>query len=207
MLKLIFAISVTILLMLTTVIPYYINIGSWLEFSDKAQDWGLFGDYFGGVAGTLIAFVSVVMLGITLFFQQKQIVLNQEQMLKQDILLQITKVDDEIERWLNRDLAAESTIGSKYIKFGDLVWGLVSYKDSFVNLIEFNRALEKLLKLTCSYCAAINLYEDNINSHFVHHHYRQKASEIVSFLEGHKEKLNPMASISLDFCKMHLSES
>jgi len=204
MFKIIVVILASALLMLLTALLYYVNLGEWLEFSGSAQEWGLFGDYFGGVAGTLIAFISVVMLGITLFYQQKQTAINQEQMLKQDILLQITKIDDEIERWLNRELATESTKGGGYIKFGDLVWGLVSIKDSFINITEFNRALEKLLKLTCPYCAAISLYECNINSHFVHHYYRQKATEIVSFLESHKEKLNSMAPMSLALCKKDL---
>lgn len=190
------------LLAIATLLPFYLSVGSWLNFSNDASEWGQFGDYFGGFTGTLITLFTTIVLAATLYFQYEQISHNQEQILKQDLLLQLSKVDDEIEKWLDRKLATNSQ--AKFVEFRDIVFGITTLKDSFVSDSEFRTANERLLKLTCSYMSALMLYEDNINPYFVHRHYREKFKELVDYLDKNTKYLNNMASASLSLCKSYL---
>lgn len=37
-------------------------VGGELPVSASGQDWGIFGDYFGGIAGTLLSFLSILLI-------------------------------------------------------------------------------------------------------------------------------------------------
>ena len=175
-------------------------VGSGLPMSRSGQDWGVFGDYFGGVAGTLLSFLSILLIVYTIHQQSVQIASAQYEALRKDLLQHISKADDEVERWLHKKLAA--TTQGELVEFGDVVWGLV--KAGFVSSNELKAALERLLKLTCTYCGSLGLYKDNINTHFIYQQHRQKAEDLVSFLEAHIDKLPQMAAPALAICRGHL---
>jgi len=182
-------------------LAFYFSVGAHLSLSDSPKDWAIFASYFGGVAGTLLSFLSITLILYTISQQNIQIESSQEEMLKRDILHYISRADDEIERWLQRDLASTSEGG--YVKFGDIVWGIVT--PTYASKKELVAAIERLHKLTCTYCVSLGLYKDNINTYFIFQHHRQKAEDLIAFIDTHKEKLDDMVMPSLDFCKSHLN--
>lgn len=185
---------------MAVLLAFYFHVGADLSLSNGAQDWALFGDYFGGVAGALLSFLSILLIVYTIHLQSRQIESAQVETLKRDLLQYVSKADEEIERWLQRKLSAATHDSD--VEFGDIVWGLVKPNDA--NQDEFVAAVTRLHKLTCTYCASIGLYKDNINTHFIFQHHSQKAEDLIAFLESHQDRLSSMAGPSLAFCKLHV---
>ena len=196
--RLVFLVGTAIIIASVVVFHLFVGIGH--PLSGSGQDWGVFGDYFGGVVGALFSFLSVLLIVYTIDQQNVQIASARDESLKRDLLLHVSKADEEIERWLQKKLASVSNV--QPVEFGDIVWGLVDA--SCARPAELTAALNRLLVLTCNYCASIALYKDNINTHFVFQQHRQKAEELISFLSHHLDKLPLMAAPSLDFCRLHL---
>ncbi|HHF2906766.1 TPA: hypothetical protein ACPJZ5_004610 [Vibrio diabolicus] len=85
---------------LGTGFTFYWNVGQGLELSDKGSDWASFGSYFGGVAGALLSFFSVLLLIITVWLQSSQIKQASEDSKNLELLGLVTRADNEIEQWL-----------------------------------------------------------------------------------------------------------
>jgi hypothetical protein len=64
-------IAVGILLLLLPIILFLIHFGTW-KFSTNSDDWFLFGSFFGGVVGTIISFLSLVVLATITIWVSKQ---------------------------------------------------------------------------------------------------------------------------------------
>lgn len=171
------------------------------KFSERlGYLWRLFWWRLWGVSGAFLAFISVLLIVYTIDQQSRQIENFRDEASKRDLLQNVSKADEEIERWLKKRLAAQQ--GDKEVEFGDIVWGIV--KPSYANSNEFSAALIRLHKLTCAYCVTLGLYKDNIDTYFIFQQHRQKADELIHFLEEHQDKLSNMAGPSLGFCKIHL---
>ncbi|TOL87873.1 hypothetical protein [Vibrio parahaemolyticus] len=138
---------------LGTGFTFYCNVGQGLELSDKGSDWASFGSYFGGVAGALLSFFSVLLLIITVWLQSSQIKQASEDSKNLELLGLVTRADNEIEQWLKIRPAKKSIEGD--IEFSLIVWGLVD--PSYINPKEFKSAFNRLISLTEMYCAAIEL--------------------------------------------------
>lgn len=179
---------------------FYLYVGYGLPLSNKASDWGVFGDYFGGVSSAFLSFISILLIVYTIDQQSRQIEHARQETFKRDLLQNVSKADDEIDTWLRKMLAAKR--GDKYVEFGDIVWGIVD--PDYANSKEFSAAVARLHKLTCTYCATLGLYKDNIDTYFIFQQHRQKADELIAFLEKHHEHLPNMADPSLGFCKLHI---
>ena len=199
--RILFVFVVGLLLIAAVGGAYYAYVGFELPLSTRGQDWGEFGDYFGGVAGALLAFISVLLLVYTIHLQSEQLSSAQHEMLKRDLLAHVTKADDEIGHWLQRKLAAHNIAGET-VEFGDVVWGLL--EPNYVNAKEFKLATIRLHELTCLYCEALALYRDNIDPYFIFKYHRQKAQSLLNFLKEHQDLLGQMSGPSLAFCQMHL---
>lgn len=196
---LVFVIGVALLLAVSGF--FYTHVGLGYQLSKNATDWASFGEYFGGVAGPLLAFISILLLVYTVSLQSEQLADAQHQILKRDLLAHVTKAEDEISHWLGREIALPSLSGAT-VEFGDVVWGLTKPKQ--VDAREFNRAVVRLHVLTCLYCEALALYRDNIDPYFIFKYHRQKAESLLKFLKEHVDLLGQMAGPSLQFCQMHL---
>lgn len=196
---LVFAIGVALLFAVSGY--FYVHVGVGHPLSHNATNWANFGKYFGGVAGTLLAFISILLLVYTVYLQSEQLESAQHQMLKSDLLAHVTKADDEIGHWLGRQIALPSLSGAT-VEFGDVVWDLLEPRQ--VDAKEFQRAVVRLHVLTCLYCEALALYRDNIDPYFIFKYHRQKAESLLKFLTAHQEQLGQMAGPSLQFCQMHL---
>ncbi|HWG86739.1 MAG TPA: hypothetical protein VN679_03075 [Candidatus Acidoferrales bacterium] len=199
--RILLVVVVGIALLLAVSGYFYAHVGHGHALSHNGTDWASFGEYFGGVAGTLLAFISVILLVYTVYLQSEQLENVQHQMLKRDLLSHVTKADDEISHWLSRQIALPSLSGAT-VEFGDVVWGLLEPRQ--IDAKEFQRAVVRLHVLTCLYCEALALYRDNINPYFIFKYHRQKAESLLKFLAAHQELLGQMAGPSLKFCQMHL---
>jgi len=201
MLRILVVLSLGMLSIATVAGAYYFIIGAAHPLSTDGERWGQFGDYFGGVAGTLLSFLSVLLLVYTVHLQNRQLSDTQQETLKRDLLAHVTKADEEIERWLQRKLAFISMSGET-VELGDVVWGIL--KETDINPREFERAVVRLHALTCLYCEALALYRDNIDPYFIFRYHRQKAQSLLEFLAKHEALLGQMAGPSLRFCQMGL---
>jgi len=179
---------------------FYLHVGFGLPLSNTASDWGIFGDYFGGVSSALLSFISILLIVYTIDQQSRQIEHARQEAFKRDLLQNVSKADDEIERWLRKRLSAKQ--GDKDVEFGEIVWGLV--KPTYPNAEEFSAAVARLHKLICTYCVTLGLYKDNIDTFFIFQQHQQKADELIAFLEKHHDCLPSMAGPSLGLCKLHI---
>jgi hypothetical protein len=173
---------------------FYGYVGVDHPVSSSGEDWSTFGEYFGGVAGPLLSFVSIILLVYTIRLQMQQISEGQGEVLKRDLLAHVTKADDEIERWLQRQLTTVS-LSEQTVEFGDVVWGVLQQEQ--VSPREFKPAVGRLLVLTALYCEAIALYRDNINPYFILRYHKQKAESLLSFISGQSHLVDGMARVSI----------
>jgi uncharacterized membrane protein len=177
----------------------FVNLGK-PALSD-GQYWALFGTYFGGVAGPLLTFLSILLIVYTVNQQSNQIASADHETLKRDLLAHITKADEEIDHWLQRQLPMPRPDGLT-VEFGDIVWGLAN--SNCASSPEFRVAIDRLHYLTSLYCEALGLYRDNIDPHFIFAYHRKKAESLLAFLMKHRDHLGPMSGPSLAFCQMNL---
>jgi hypothetical protein len=183
---------------------FYVHVGLGNPISKNSQDWNSFGGYFGGVVGALFSFISIILVTSTIRLQSEQLSDSQHETIKRDHLAHVTKVEEEINRWLERRLATRGAAGST-TEFGDVVWGIC--KPNYINSEELKTAIKRLHKLTSLYCESLALYRDNIDTHFIYRYHRQKAQSLVDFLRSHSEQLGQSFVIALAFCQNHLDGS
>ena len=67
---------VIVLIIITTVIGLYTYQFNSYSISNKPQDWGPFGDFFGGVVNPILAFCSFIALLYTIHIQQNELTLT-----------------------------------------------------------------------------------------------------------------------------------
>ena len=183
-------------------LAFYFYIGHQNTISSTPSDWGIFGDYFAGTAGTLLSFMSVALLLYTVFLQRQSLEISQDQMIRRDMLDHVDRADQEIENFLRRSVAARTQNAT--VELGDIVWGIVQEREA--QQAEFAGALTHLHKLTTAYCFALGLYRDNVDSYHVYSFHRRKAEELIGFLEIHQDRLNNnMAGPSLLICRQLLN--
>lgn len=200
--KIIFVLLAGIALIVGVGGAYYSYVGSGLPPSTNSEAWAQFGSYFGGVAGALLSFISILLLVYTVHLQSGQLAEAQHETLKRDLLAHVTKAEHEVNHWLERRLAARSAEGVT-VEFGDVVWGILD--PTYINPKEFKKATVRLHELVCLYCESLALYRDNIDSFFIFKYHKQKAQTLLSFLTQHQGALGQMAGPSLKFCQMHLN--
>lgn len=160
-----------------------------------------FGGYFGGVAGALLSFVGILLVIYNINQQGVQIQKIANDSIKSDILSYLSSVDNEIEKLLDAKLTVVYDKNDSCI-FRDMVYGL---RDANIDAFQGSlAALSRLVRLEFTYCEALALYRNNIDSHFIFNHYKNKAVDIYKYLEKNKSKLDVKEVITLDFCRAHI---
>jgi len=191
--------AIGVIILLGVFLSYFFIGNFTLNAATENLDWSAFGSYFGGTAGPLLTFISILLLVYTIRQQRSHLESMHEENIKQDMLRYLNKIDDEITHVLTREIH----IGNlAFAQLGDILSGIVTpaqFQES-----SFKAALEKLMQQTANYCEAIALYRENVNGHFIFRAHQQRAAELVSYLESNKKYLNQMAGPALTFCKMHL---
>jgi hypothetical protein len=178
---------------------FYLGVGVGAKPSEAAKDWADFGSFFGGVAGALLSFFTVLLLIYNAQQQANQIEEAQHEARKRDLLQYITRAEDHLDHWLARKLPA---LEGGHVELGDIVWGL--HLPSVVERSHFDKSLDRLLQLTCGYSVALGLYRANIDHHFTYQLHRNKASKLLDYLHAHQDSLPQIAAVSIEFCRLHI---
>lgn len=182
---------------------FYFYVGMGKDISTNGSDWSNFGAYYGGVAAPVLSFISIILLVYTINQQSEANEIVRDETTKLDMLRYMSGSEQEIDSWLKTELALNEE--GKTLQLGLIVWGVV--KPTYVNQQELGACLERLLKLTCSYCSSIALYEANVDPYFIYKQHYSKASELIEFLNRHEELLGQIAGPSLGMCKNLLNEA
>ena len=201
--KLIVVILIGLLVLIISSGAYYFYVGFDKSISSSGSDWSEFGSYFGGVVGPILSFISIVLLVYTINQQSETNEHTSAETIKLDMLRYMSGSEQEIDLWLKTELTSAQSNGEAQL--GQIVWGVV--KPSYVNQQELGACLERLLKLTCSYCSSIALYEANVDPHFIYKQHYSKAMELIEFLKEHVALLGQMAGPSLGMYENLLNEA
>lgn len=162
-------------------------------------DWGDYGSFFGGIATPVLLFVAILLIIHIMRQQSRHLQSVFSEGKKLDLMRFLSNIDDEIAHLLNRPLQMED---KRKIDFGDLISDMA--RSSGVRDPAYKPAMNKLLKLTSSYCEAIGSAREHINDHFVLSLHYRKAKDVLRYLEKNPSTLHPMARQALTYCKMHL---
>lgn len=163
-------------------------------------DWGDFGSFIGGVVGPLLLFIVLLMIIRTIRQQSQYFDKIFDESKRIEMLRHLGKIDDDITRLLSHEFA----VGGQYVQLGDLVDGLSDANIALRDNPTYRATMDKLLKLTATYCEAIGSYRNDIASQFTFDIHQQRARELHAYLESNREVLNPMIKQALSYCKMHL---
>lgn len=199
--KLIVFIFIGLLALLFFSGAYYFYVGFDKTISSSGSDWSQFGSYYGGIAGPILSFISIILLVYTINQQSEVNEKTSIETTKLDLLRYMSGSEQEIDSWLRTEIA--SIQNNKSVQLGHIVWGVV--KPSYVNQEEFGICLERLLKLTCSYCSSIALYEANVDPYFIYKQHHSKAMELIEFLNIYVDLLGKMSCPSLAMCESLLN--
>lgn len=186
---------------LALVVLLYVVYGQILPIGlSDASELDEFGTFFGGVAGPILSFISILLVVYTLKQQQEQSKAIYEENIKQDNLRYLNKIGEDIDRFMSTDIVLG---GDQKVELGNLVYGvekvLWGYEDESI------RAINRLLKLTTHYCEAIAMYRENVNSYFVFKAHKLRASELVEYLETQVDLIGGMSGPTLAICRSHLN--
>ena len=179
---------------------FYVGIGK--SISANGSDWSDFGDFYGGVAGPILSFISIILLIYTINQQADANKLTSAEITKLDMLRYISGSQQEIESWLKTELASSQS--NSAVPLGLIVRGVV--KPDYVDQQKLGICLERLLKLTCAYCSSIALYEANVDSYFIYKQHHSTATELIEFLKQYVGLLGQMAGPSLAMCEHLLDD-
>lgn len=163
-------------------------------------DWGDFGNYMSGIAGPLLLLIVLLMMLSLIRKQAHHFNKLFDESKQLEMLRHLGKIDDDITRLLCHELV----VGDRQIQLGDFVDGLTDPTTHLRDNPSYRAAMDRLLKLTSTYCEAIGTYRNDLASRFAFDIHLQRARELHSYLERNRDSLNPMVKQALSYCKMHL---
>ncbi|GAB2901344.1 hypothetical protein GCM10027046_32920 [Uliginosibacterium flavum] len=190
------------LLLIVSFVVFYLFAGIAWTIPVSPEHWGQLGDFIGGVTGTLLSFISIVLLVKTIRIQSTQLNDLQDAAQKQGVLANVTKAEEAIDHWLARSLLTR-VAHLNTVEFGDIVWGLVGADVTHDK--DFERAVLRLLDLTAFYCEATALYRSNVDGYFIFKYHQKKANTLLTFLGQHTSLLGQMGGPTLGNCRHLLS--
>jgi hypothetical protein len=88
------SIPIAIIILICSLAPlaYYLNFGH-LSISDKPENWGVFGDYIGGILNPILSFSAFIGVLITVLLQRSQLQQTQSQLTMTKEELELTRVE------------------------------------------------------------------------------------------------------------------
>ncbi len=89
--KYIIGIAVVVVLIVFFLYLYFFSGG----FSNKHNEWGLFGDYFGGTLGPILSFITILILIYTLRIGYKTLTISKQELKKATDMLKLAKEEVE----------------------------------------------------------------------------------------------------------------
>lgn len=174
------------------VVLFYVYGGGFSgPLSTNSTDWGVFGDYFGGVLGAVFGFVSFILLLATVLLQEQQIERMYDESLKQNHVNYMNEIYSDIKYLFARKLKTKN----EEIEFGDLVVG--SSDSEPLDNEAFSNILDKLHQNLSEYSLALRLYKDNFDEYFQYRAHKRRVTMLANFLKKHEYRLGSMADPSL----------
>lgn len=150
---------------------YYFHLGLGLKIlgsgiSDDGQHWGQFGDYFGGVVGTLVTCVSVYWLGLTFSQQREQVMAARLEQKRLEILKYLEHIERHLSQMLELNIRAIN--GKKIHRLVDVLATIEAAR--IVDRYDFVEAFNNFLELLSSYCIGIGKVRDTGDGWMIDYH-------------------------------------
>lgn len=177
---------------------YFFYGGFSLKASGANSDWGAFGSYFGGVAGPILTFVSVVLIAYTLYEQRRQAYFIHREAIKQDISSALRGLQLDINALLGKSVKLNNT---QHVELLDFVYGSATHPDPKNK--SYTALNDKLLRLTANYCEIIRAYEEDVDCDLVYRSHYRLARELLSYFKK-ASRVSAFGGIALDFCEILL---
>lgn len=80
--------------------------GNWFNFSEKPDDWGVFGDYVGGVLNPFFSFLAFIGVIITVILQARQLDIARQQANFEEIQRVLSSLSSRVDSLLSATLAS-----------------------------------------------------------------------------------------------------
>ena len=171
------------------------------SFSNKNEDWGAFGSYFGGVLGAIFGFFSFILLIATLLQQEKQLGELYDENSKQNHINYMEAINEDIRYLLQRQVRCRDGIS---VEFGDFVMG--SSVDEPNDKRTYKILILKLLKYTAEYANALHLYRDNFDSYFQYRAHRVRVLLFAEFMKLNSSMLEGMEQVTLSVIFLNIGD-
>ena len=179
---------------------------SWIYFnalnvpfaSLKATDWISFGTYFGGVAGPLLTFLTVIGLVFTLLMQNHQLEQVSHSNLKDQHVRMLIEIGRDLDAMEAQHLSSDVTLGSILSGAGSLQRPI---EDSF------RIALQRYVQVLGYYAQGVELYRDNISPYFDCRAFEQRGLRLLARVEPYGQYLGGMGGIGLAIMRGHLENT
>lgn len=177
--------------------PYFTIFNQGL--SSRPEDWAIFGTYFGGVAGPLLALISVVGLVLTLLMQNRQQMESEKKALAElhiRSLGELTRDLDSIER---KELGYSATVGDVLDNPAKL--------NSQLDRDGFKRWLRQYAELLHAYSATVAMYRDNVQPYWDVKTFEARGLRNLERLKAHLGLLGPLAAVGAHIIEGHLTDT
>jgi hypothetical protein len=182
-----------IVVIVSVAAPYFFQFSGSLSADQEA--WAKFGTYFGGVAGPLLALVSVAGLVLTLLMQNRQIVEGERKALAELHVRSIGELTRDLEAIENKQISG-ATVGEILDNPAKLNAGL--------DKEGFKRWLRQYAELLLSYAANVAMYRDNVQPYWDVKTFEERGLRNLDRMRAHLSLLGPMAVVGAEIIDGHL---
>ncbi|KAF1684813.1 hypothetical protein B1992_14390 [Pseudoxanthomonas broegbernensis] len=194
-----------VLVVMGVAIPYWWFVGG--RISGNATDWAQFGDYFGGVAGPLLAVFSVVGLVLALLLQGRQIRQAEERSIAEQHLRSLQALSREMELLEARLLTVPATgEGNPALpvpqSMADVLDGLAPLHPAHRPM--FRRLATLYAQVLGEYAATVAMYRENVLPYWDVRTFERRGRGWLARLQPHAGSLEGMGVVALAVIEHHL---
>ncbi|MGO1068421.1 hypothetical protein [Lysobacter sp. CA199] len=158
----------------------------------------LFGTYFGGVAGPLLAFLTVAGLALTIMMQNRQIEQVAEANLKDQHVRMLIEIGNDLVAMESQHLDGNLTLGDVLSDRGQLGRGTID---------AFKKLLPRYVQVLGYYAEGVALYRDNVSPYFDCRAFEQRGLRLLDRVMPHEAHLDQMGRPALAFIRGHLENT
>lgn len=169
------------------------------SFSSNSADWANFGNYFGGVAGPLLTFITIIALAITILIQRNQLENERRKSLLDQHLRLLDALYRDVEVVAKRPL---SRLAGGEVTLETVLDGEI--RPFEVDQGQLKNRLDDALRLIAFYCEAVALYRDNVSEYFDFKAFRERGAALLNRVKPFVGILGGISAITIEFCDMHL---
>ncbi|UNP28078.1 hypothetical protein [Lysobacter gummosus] len=162
------------------------------------NDMANFGTYFGGVAGPLLAFLTVAGLALTMMMQNRQLEQVAEANLKDQHIRMLIEIGHDIAAMEVQHIDGNITLGNVLNEGGQLGRG---------NVGALRKLLPRYVKVLGLYAKSVALYRVNISPDFDCKAFEQRGLRLLDRVEPHAEYLGQMGGPALATIRGHLENT